>query len=119
MVRLHRFAFLAMLLPFVLLSALPAGFMPGRSDSGTLTLVLCTADGPQEMTIDLGTGQTPPDTKACPWAIAHAAVALPGGPATLAAPTTLVRVEPVRDHDHIRPIHLPEHGAARAPPALA
>lgn len=39
------------------LALAPNGLMPVRGDDGTITLVICTADGPVEQVVDLGTGE--------------------------------------------------------------
>ncbi len=117
---LHRAAVLAMLLPFLALSALPSGFMPMTSGDGTLTLVLCTPDGPQELTVDLGTGNGTDAAKArgCPWALAHAAFLTPVQPPAPTAALLLVRADPSTQATHLRPASLPVRIAARAPPSL-
>ncbi|PZR00735.1 MAG: hypothetical protein DI533_09420 [Cereibacter sphaeroides] len=75
-------ALLAMLLPFMAVSALPQGFMPGRTESGLVTVVICTSDGPQEMLLDLGDPQPQPMAeKTCAWALAQAAATLAELPA--------------------------------------
>jgi hypothetical protein len=54
---LRAFAVWAMLAPFLLLSLLPSAAMPAIAPDGSLTMVLCTPDGPVEMVMDLATGQ--------------------------------------------------------------
>ncbi|MTI05580.1 hypothetical protein E1180_08625 [Roseibium denhamense] len=41
-----------MLLPVLLVSAIPQGFMPGVQEDGHFTVVLCTADGFRTVTLD-------------------------------------------------------------------
>lgn len=45
-----------LLAPFLLLSLIHPSVMPARAADGTLTMVLCSVDGPGEVTIDLATG---------------------------------------------------------------
>jgi hypothetical protein len=114
---LRRIAWLAMLLPFLALSAVPTGLMPAKTGDGTLTLVLCTADGPREMTVDLG-GEEPAAAKpGCPWALAQMAVVL-GQPEVFVVPSvvlphTYVRALPT----DLLPPTIPGPRTARAPPA--
>ncbi len=67
-------AFLWVLLaPFLLLSLIHPSVMPARAADGTLTMVLCSVDGPDEVTIDLATGEVvdkaPSDgSDHCDWA---------------------------------------------------
>ena len=89
------------------------------SGDGTLTLVLCTPDGPQELTVDLGTGEETAQAKACPWALAHAAFVPAGAQPAPSAPLLLVRADPSSRATHLRAASLPVRIAARAPPALA
>ena len=63
----------AMLVPFLALCLLSPGAMLERDATGTLTMVLCTGDGPVEMTVDLGTG-APKSKQRCDWAAAHSDV---------------------------------------------
>ena len=116
---LRRIAWLAMLLPLVALSAVPSGMMPGKTDGGTLTLILCTAAGPREMTVDLGTGQPPPAKQGCPWALVQVALMLPEQAAQAAPlavlPQRYVRIQPT----DLLPATIPGPRTARAPPAFA
>ena len=108
-----------MLLPFLALSSLPSGVMPGRSVAGSLTLVLCTADGPREMTVDLGGDHPGAAQQGCPWALAHVALVLPDAAPTarpvVVLPRDVVRVQPT----DLLPAAIPGPRTARAPPALA
>lgn len=115
---LHRFAVLAILLPFLAGQVLPAGVMPGRSDDGSLTLVLCTPDGPQEIEVNLGTDGTAPSAEpaACPWAVLHAMVLQPDATPGPAAPVHLTAVNHVSPNSAAAPA-MPLAGPfARAPP---
>lgn len=109
---LRALAFWALLAPFLLLSLLPSSAMPARAADGTLTMVLCTGDGPIEMMMDLATGQPvkpqpakpPPEGKTdhCDWASgqftadltaapsAALALTLVSPPAAAPAPPTLL-----------------------------
>ncbi|PTE15541.1 hypothetical protein [Pseudogemmobacter blasticus] len=85
-----------LLVPFLLMSLISPAVMPARADDGTLTLVLCTGDGPVEMTIDLATGapaKKAPDGSPdrCAWACAQCAGACPGGCAGAALPHLALR----------------------------
>jgi hypothetical protein len=79
---------LAMLIPFLAMQVTAAGVMPGRSVAGTLTLVLCTPNGPLEMQVDTGgnSGKAPTQKAACPWALLHAPAVLPHAMPAIAAP---------------------------------
>lgn len=117
---LRRIALLVMLLPFVIASSVPSGFMPHRSDAGAMTLVLCTADGPQEMTLDLGHPEPRgAEHKSCPWALTQSAIALPGATVVLAPPVALATAAPLPAGSHLQAAILPGPRTARAPPALA
>ena len=50
-----------LLLPLLLVSLLPQGFMPAVTDGGTLTVTLCTSDGLRTVTLDAN-GQEVPDS---------------------------------------------------------
>ncbi|MDW4499029.1 hypothetical protein R5H30_13620 [Sulfitobacter sp. D35] len=68
--RFRRVAVWVLLAPFLLLSTLSGGVMPHRTADG-LVLVICTGDGPIEVTFDAD-GSAPTDTPAeadrCDWA---------------------------------------------------
>lgn len=108
-----------MLLPFLALSALPSGVMPGRSGDGTLTLVLCTADGPRAMTVDLGTGENRTAPAGCPWALVPVALPLPD-PGMPDRPAVLLpRPAFHTEATDLLPATVPGPRTARAPPTLA
>lgn len=88
--------------------------MPSHAADGSITLVICTGDGPLTLAIDPATGQ-PADTddhSACDWNCATPTV-------TLTAPVTL----PLADGWHAaqcaqaRPFHLTAAGATGLPPS--
>jgi hypothetical protein len=118
---LRRIAVLATLLTFMAGQVLPAGVMPDRSEDGTLTLVLCTPQGPQEIQVNLGPGGDKPrsETAACPWAMLHAVALLPDASPRLAAPVILEASGYTSPTEPVAP-HLPLIGPfARAPPLPA
>jgi hypothetical protein len=110
---------LAMVLPFLALSLLPQGFMPDRNAAGEMVLVLCTADGPVELTLDSGGHPVSKSKPApCHWAGAGASVVL-AQPLDLPLPgagpmQTLAATEA----DLWRPAHDPRGIWARGPPSL-
>jgi hypothetical protein len=118
---LQRLAVLAMLLPFLAGQVLPAGVMPGRPDDGILTLVLCTPNGPQEIQVDLGSGDDAPrpETAACPWAMLHAVVLLPEVWPGLAVPVILSAGNFQPPTDTGAPVLSQVGPFARAPPLPA
>lgn len=107
------------LLPFVLLTLLPAQVMPARGSDG-LTLTLCTEVGPVDVVIDPATGAPLPAQpnlhERCAWASAQVAVALLSAPpllpwqaAEMALPRAIVDIHTPRAAD------LPPH-QPRGPP---
>jgi hypothetical protein len=116
---LRRIAWLAMLLPFLALSSLPAGVMPGRGEAGQLILVLCTADGPREMTVALGGDHNEAAHQGCPWALAHVAVVLPEATLSLHPVVVLPRDTVRHKTTDLLPAAIPGPRTARAPPAFA
>jgi hypothetical protein len=105
--------------PFFLLSLLPSAAMPALAADGTLTMVLCTTDGPVEMVMDLATGQPVekqhPEGKTdrCDWAsslfTADLSPALPGLAAMRLTATPLAPPAP--------PAVLADAAATGLPPA--
>lgn len=93
---LRRLALWAMLSPFFLLSLLSQGVMPVPSDGGGLVMVICSGDGPVEVTIDPETGEPVRKSRrdasgVCAWAIAKPLVSL----TTVAdLPTLVSRMHP-------------------------
>ncbi len=118
-----RFALLtrlALVLPFLALSLLPQGFMPQRDAAGGMVLVLCTPDGPVELTVDLSTGQ--PHKKAgnspCDWSVAQAAPLMPQAASLPLPPQTTLPALAATETDLWRPAHDPRGIWARGPPSL-
>jgi hypothetical protein len=115
---LRRFAGGAMLLPFLALCLLSPSAMLGRDSSGTLTMVLCTGDGPVEIAIAPGTG-TPQTKQRCDWATAHSSV-LENAPFALPTGTLAFhRAAPALATADWHPAYDPRNLWARGPPALA
>jgi hypothetical protein len=111
------------LLPFLGLSLLPQGVMPGRSAEGTLTLTLCSGDGPVDVTIDLATGEplAPGHGKVsqtCDWAMGQVA-ALVGAEPVANGPLQVLRpFDTAPETFAYRPAHDPRGLWARGPPSL-
>lgn len=92
---LRRLALWVMAVALMLAAAVPSGVMPGRGADGALTLVLCTADGPAQVTIDPVTGKpVAAPAERCAWALAQAPV-LPTAPLSLAAAAPRAAEPPV------------------------
>ena len=110
-----------LLMPFLALCLLSPAAMLERDASGLLVMVLCTGDGPVEMTVDLGTGHdtgTPQTKQRCDWAAAHAAVL---NVAPIALPTAAVthhRATATLANPDWRAAHDPRNLWARGPPNL-
>ena len=108
----------ALLAPSLFMSLLPAAAMPARAADGTLTMVLCTEDGPVEMVLDLATGQ--PAEKApqgktghCDWSCGlFAADLAPAPQAALAVVLAATRLAPPAP-----PAILADAAATGLPPA--
>ncbi len=118
---LRLLAQMAMLLPFVFLSLFAPGVMPTRGADGTMQVVLCSPEGPVQVTI--GPDGTPvpareqPRDDRCDWAMNHADLALADqadlpAPAMIALP--IARADLWAEH---RPAHDPRGLYARGPPA--
>ncbi len=106
-----------LLVPFLLLTLVPAAVMPTRAADGTIMLVLCTGDGPVEMAVDLG--QTPDDSTAmqrCQWAAHAASAVLPDIDLPL-HPAGYARQTMTMDAGLVAPAHDPHGVMARGPPA--
>ncbi|NJO38009.1 MAG: hypothetical protein HC871_10860 [Rhizobiales bacterium] len=74
------------LLPFLVMSLLPVGLMPAVKGDGTLTLVICTPDGPEVRSIPASDDESEKASERCLFSLHAAAVVMP----------TVVRVaEPV------------------------
>jgi hypothetical protein len=116
---LHGMALWLMLLPFAALSLLAPGVMPGRAADGKVVLVLCTPDGPQEMSVDLG-GPTPdhPTDPRCAWAQAHVVADLGLGTSFPILAGRVTRAAPATSYQSFRPAHDPRGIFARGPPVF-
>ncbi len=119
-----REATLAWVVPVLLFRALiPAGFMPGQTAAGALTVELCSGMGYQQSVVHYtGDGHPVPERGGshdpCPFAasaggapppsgVPQLAIASTAGPAALPPPTRIQHADPTR-----RP-------TARAPPSFA
>ena len=113
---LQRLLGVLLVLPFVVLSLLPAGLMPARAADGTMVVVLCTGDGPVEMTVDLGHSKAPKMSQTCDWAVHGAAAVLPDLTAVPRA-VSFGPAMPVQTVAAMGPAHDPHGIMARGPPA--
>jgi hypothetical protein len=102
-------------LPFVVLSLLPAGLMPARAADGTMVIVLCTGDGPVEMTVDLDDHDHPAMSQMCDWAV-HGAVALMPDLIALPRPVAIAPARHLLAVIAMGPAHDPHGIMARGPP---
>ncbi len=89
----------ALLAPFLLLSLISPAVMPVRDADGTLTLVLCSGDGPVEMVIDLATGEPvdrpqPGAQDRCDWACGQMEVIALLRPEASPPPLVVRRADP-------------------------
>ena len=111
-----------MVLPFLALSLIARGVMPDLGTEGQLVLVLCTADGPMEMTISSATGQQAPsgqgDDPRCHWAQADMSLALLSTPELALLKSGAARVTPATQTTRWRPAYDPRGLWARAPPQI-
>ncbi len=106
-----------LLVPFLLMTLLPAAVMPMQAANGTVMLVLCTGDGPVEMAVDLGSA--PDDTATsprCDWAT-HAASAVLPEIIQAIRPAAYTRHAMAMTADLVAPAHDPHGVMARGPPA--
>ena len=112
---------LVLVLPFLLMSLVAPGFMPGRAADGTITMVICADGVTVEMLVDAATGQPvqkhAPEDGRCDWAQATQAVALLSQPVLPPPARLAVRFTPVAPDDLWRPAHDPRGLWARGPPA--
>lgn len=102
-------------------SLLPAGWMPVRSAENSITLELCTPDGPREVKMPLPGGSAPThgdQSQTCVWALAQAAALLANALALPAAPSVLVAAVEIPAETHLIPAGIALRPASRAPPAL-
>jgi hypothetical protein len=112
-----------MLGPFILFALLAPSVMPHRSPAGAITLVLCGADGPGEIVIDLATGQPVEKGPAvaderCAWANAHSAALDPGRLAPLGRSLTPAAAAPAPAPVALRAAEATGLPPATGPPAV-
>jgi hypothetical protein len=112
---LQRLGSVLLVLPFVVLSLLPAGLMPARAIDGGFVIVLCTGDGPVEMMVDLDGTDHPAISKVCDWT-AHGAVAVVPDLLALPQATPLSPAPFVQTVAAMGPAHDPHGIMARGPP---
>jgi hypothetical protein len=104
-----------LLLPFMMLTLLPAQVMPTRGSDGMMTLVLCTGDGPMEVTVDSGQS-APKVSQKCQWA-AHANTALLATFDLPLRPMIHIRASTTHAAPVVGATHDPHGIMARGPPA--
>lgn len=119
---LRRTVIAVVLMPFVLLTLLPAQVMPAHGADG-LTLTLCTEAGPVDVVIDPATGAPKPAQsdrhERCAWASAQVAVALLSAPPVLSWQAAVLSLLPdVTDTRAPRGADLPSY-FPRGPPLPA
>jgi len=119
--RLRGIVLPALLLPFVLLSMIAPGVMPGRAPDGSMVLVLCTPDGPQEVALDARGQPVPADHKAdprCDWAQGQMTAAFGAAPGPTVINEIVSRAVPATAFQSFRPAHDPRGIFARGPPVV-
>ncbi|MEZ5933643.1 MAG: hypothetical protein R3F54_17170 [Alphaproteobacteria bacterium] len=79
------------MLPFLLTSLLPVGLMPAATGDGTLTLVICTLDGPEQRSIPASEKAPEKTSERCLFSLHAAAVVLPAT-VRIAEPTAFAAV---------------------------
>jgi hypothetical protein len=119
----RRLAHLAMLGPFLLFALLAPAVMPHRTPAGAITLVLCGADGPAEIVIDLATGQPVEKGPAvaderCAWANAPSAALDLGRPALIGRSLAPVAASPAPAPVALRAAEATGLPPATGPPAV-
>lgn len=99
---------------------LPPGWMPHRSSAETLTLVLCTPDGPQEVQMPLSGGTAPSEgqssPQSCVWALAQALALVPDLPVIPAVPEVIAPASADTAWHDLVPSAPPRRSVARGPP---
>lgn len=117
---LQRLLQVALLVPLLLSAFVPQGVMPGGDGAGGLVMVLCSGDGPVEITLDPVTGE-PVEKRAtaCDWACGQFAAALIDHPALPPRAATLHRAAAALPDALWQPAHDPRSLWARGPPSLA
>jgi hypothetical protein len=111
------------LVPFLGLSLLPQGVMPGRSADGTLTLTLCTGTGTVDVVIDADTGVpvSPAHgevSQTCDWAMGQVAALVGEADAQSGPPLVLRPFDAPAETFAYTPAHDPRGIWARGPPSL-
>jgi hypothetical protein len=104
-----------LVLPFVVLSLLPAGLMPARAADGTVMMVLCVGDRTVEVAVDLDGGADHGIGQTCDWAVHGAALVMPDVVA-LPRPLAFVPTEHLQAVAGMGPAHDPHGIMARGPP---
>jgi hypothetical protein len=104
-----------LVLPFVVLSLLPAGLMPARAADGTVMMVLCVGDRTVEVAVDLDGGADHEIAQTCDWAVHGAAAVIPDMVA-LPRPLAIAPTEHLLAVAGIGPAHDPHGIMARGPP---
>jgi hypothetical protein len=110
-----------MLAMILVTSLLPQGWMPHRGADDRLTLVLCTTDGPQEISVALSDGDArdPADHRAkdrCLWALAQAPAILADAHGPLAPTGALMAFAPPALFRHLIDTPAIMRAEARGPP---
>ncbi len=114
---------LLVLVPFLGLSLLPQGVMPGRSADGTMTLTLCSGAATVAIVIDANTGDPVSPghgqvSQTCDWAMGQLS-ALVGEDDASAGPALILRpFDPPSEIFAYTPAHDPRGLWARGPPSL-
>jgi hypothetical protein len=111
----------AMLAMMLVTSLLPQGWMPQRGADDRLTLVLCTTDGPQEISVALSDNDagepTSHQTKdRCLWALAQAAAILAEAPWPITPTGTLAALSLSAPSRHLTDTPTILRPEARGPP---
>ena len=111
-----------LVVPFLGLSLLPQGVMPGRSADGTLTLTLCTGSGALEVVIDVNTGEPVSPghgtfNQTCDWATGQVAALGVNPTESAGPPLVLLAFDPVPETFAYSPTYDPCGLWARGPPS--
>jgi hypothetical protein len=106
-----------LIMPFVMLSLIPAAVMPMQDTDGTMMLVLCTGDGPITTVVNIGDGEDDDSPlPRCDWAASTAVAALPDLIVPV-RPAAFARATAARGADIVLRAHDPHGVMARGPPA--
>ena len=104
------------LLPFLVGTLLPAGLMPVASSNGMLTLVICTVDGPLELSLPTSEDETEHSRDWCPYSL-HSAPDLAPGLIRTVERFGFTKIEPVVEKKNVVvSIDIASH-RSRGPPA--